>query len=382
MTPSQNVGESIQSFYQFMDNPGWEGIQWIKQNTPSNSVFVSDAHYGWWLGGFAQRPTLSAVDPQYLTSARELAPAKNASYLLDTDYLIDNGYMQVREDAGYTARHNPEFLAHIKNYYFPFAFFNFDNDQTIISLKNGQVGELYNLSRVPVTDMHIEGTTNAESIIITHGNELFNFTQTVTVYAAANSATTKMAQFFANITQIIQTDNPAVTLETLQLRLPTKGTVPPIIAEDYSSVGLVDTDMKTIGQLIFPDQQSRPYYILTPKGNQYSPIDMFYTLGAKTNEFGFSMGVYQYTDQQAANSTFEELIEQNTQTYLTEMQTYVPPLKAETNFYVFDYQKALADWNISYVALVDFEQLPKFAKDPAFSLVFINSEVAIFKVKG
>jgi hypothetical protein len=103
MTPSQNVGETIQSFYQVMNNPGWEAIQWVKQNTPANSVFVSDALYGWWLGGFAQRPTLSAVDPQYLTSARELAPAKNASYLLDTDYLVDNGYFQVREDGGYIA---------------------------------------------------------------------------------------------------------------------------------------------------------------------------------------------------------------------------------------------------------------------------------------
>jgi hypothetical protein len=129
-----------------MNDPGWQGIQWAKQNTPANSVFVSDALYGWWFGGFAQRPTLSAVDPQYITSARELAPAKNASYLLDTDYLIDNGYFQVREDGGYISRHNPEFLAHIKNYYFPYAFFNFDNDQTIISIKNGQVGELYNLS--------------------------------------------------------------------------------------------------------------------------------------------------------------------------------------------------------------------------------------------
>jgi hypothetical protein len=382
MTPSQGIGQTIQSYYQVMNDPGWQGIQWAKQNTPANSVFVSDALYGWWFGGFAQRPTLSAVDPQYITSARELAPAKNASYLLDTDYVIDNGYFQVREDGGYISRHNPEVLAHIKNYYFPYAFFNFDNDQTIISLKNGQVGELYNLSRVPVIDMHIEGNANAESIIITHGNDLFNFTQTVTVYAASNESTTKMVQFFADITQSIQTDNPAVTLDTLQLRLPTKGTLPPIIAGDYSVMGLVDTSMKTIGQIIFPNQQSRPYYILTPKGSQYSPIDMFYTLASKTNEFSFSMGVYQYTDQQAANSTFEELVEQNTQTYLTEMETYVPPLKAETNFYVFDYKKALADWNISYLILRDFEQLTKFAKDPAFSLVFINSEVAIFKING
>jgi len=382
MTPSQGVGQTIQSYYQVMNNPGWETIQWTKQNTSPNAVFASDALYGWWFSGFAQRPTLSAVDPQYLTSARELAPAKNASYLLDTDYLIDNGYFQVREDGGYTARHNPELLAHIKNYYFPYAFFNFDNDQTIVSVRNDQVGELYNLSRVPVTDMHIEGNANSESIIITHGNDLFNFTQTVTVYSATENAITKMAQYFANITQSIQTDNPAVTLDTLQLRLPTKGTLPPIVPSDYSYVGLVDTDMKTIGQLLFPNEQSRPYYILTPKGIQYSPIDMFYTLNAKTNEFSYSMGVYQYTDQQAVESTFEELIEKNTQTYLTEIQTYVPPPKAETNFYVFDYQKALVDWNVSYIALRDFEHLPKFAKDPAFNLVFINSEVAIFKVKG
>jgi hypothetical protein len=382
MTPSQGVGQTIQSYYQVMNNPGWETIQWTKNNTPTNAVFVSDALYGWWFSGFAQRPTLSAVDPQYLTSARELAPAKNTSYLLDTDYLIDNGYFQVREDGGYTARHNPEFLAHIKNYYFPYAFFNFDNDQTIISIRNGQVGELYNLSRVPVTDMHIEGTANSESIIMTHGNDLFNFTQTVTVYSATEIATTKMVQYFANITQSIQTDNPVVTLDTLQLRLPTKGTLLPIVASDYSYVGLVDSSMKTVGQLVFPTQQSRPYYILTPKGSQYSLIDLFYTLNGKTNAFSYSMGVYQYTDQQAANFTFEELMKQNTQTYLAEIQTYVPPPKAETNFYVFDYQKALSDWNVSYIALRDFEQLPKFAKDPAFNLVFINSEVAIFKVKG
>jgi hypothetical protein len=166
MTPSQGIGHTIQSYYQVMNNPGWEAINWTKHHTPSESVFVSDALYGWWFSGFAQRPTLSAVDPQYLTSARELAPAKDATYLLDTDYLIDNGYFQVREDGGYISRHNPEFLAHIKNYYFPYSFFNFDNDQTIISIKNGENGELYNLSRVPVQTAD-GGNLKCKSILCT-----------------------------------------------------------------------------------------------------------------------------------------------------------------------------------------------------------------------
>ena len=62
LTPWEGV--TIQSFYQVMSNPGYQAIQWAKQNAPVGSVFVSDALYGWWLGGFAQRPTLSAVSPQ------------------------------------------------------------------------------------------------------------------------------------------------------------------------------------------------------------------------------------------------------------------------------------------------------------------------------
>jgi hypothetical protein len=48
---------------------------------------------------------------------------------------------------------------------------------------------------------------------------------------------------------------------------------------------------------------------------------------------------------------------------------------------IFDYQKAVNDWNISYVVCRDSEIIPKFAGDPAFSLVFINNDVAIFMVK-
>ena len=48
---------------------------------------------------------------------------------------------------------------------------------------------------------------------------------------------------------------------------------------------------------------------------------------------------------------------------------------------VFDYRQAVNYWNISYIACRDSELIPKFANDPAFSLVFINDEVAIFMVK-
>ena len=42
----------------------------------------------------------------------------------------------------------------------------------------------------------------------------------------------------------------------------------------------------------------------------------------------------------------------------------------------------MTTWNVSYIACRVPEMYPKFLRDPAFNLVFINSEVAIFKVKG
>jgi len=47
----------------------------------------------------------------------------------------------------------------------------------------------------------------------------------------------------------------------------------------------------------------------------------------------------------------------------------------------FDYQAAMQQYSVSYIANRDFELNPKFADDPAFNLVFINNEVALFKVK-
>jgi hypothetical protein len=223
---------------------------------------------------------------------------------------------------------------------------------------------------------------------VTHGNELFNFTQTITVYSALNSTaiSTKMVQYYANMTESLRTENPAVTFDTLQFNLDTKGTIQPVISEDHSYIGLIDTDMKTIGQLIFSSPQSRPDKISFPD-NGYTPIDLTYILDAKTDaEFSFSVGAYQYSDEQLASIqqgtlTFDQLVEQNTQIYLAELSNWSPPINNK-DLIVFNYQKAMAILNVSYIACRVPEMYPKFLRDPAFSLVFINSEVAIFQVKG
>ncbi|HLN88930.1 MAG TPA: hypothetical protein VK253_02585, partial [Candidatus Binatia bacterium] len=367
MTPSQNVGQTIQSFYQVMDNPGWEAIQWVKQNTSTSSVFVSDALYGWWLGGFAQRPTLSAVDPQYLTSARELAPAKNASFLLDTDYLIDNNLVQVREDGGYLARHNPEILATLNWTYFPYSFFNFDSNQNEIKYEvKGTLQSVY-LDQLEIKAMSFENSPDYKTIVVSRGNDYFNYTQFTTVY---------MGLRFVNLTSTLDTTVPGVSFDWVNIGVQSKGTQIPY--SDNRTIALVDVGVKTFGQLIFSGYQPK----VTTKVEDPRLIDLEYNMeGQSYGQIQISASAYSadnnpdiYKDSASIARFFNPIIAAN----LNLNQT---PISAEFKEW-FDYRFEMQRNNISYIVCRVPEIEPKFFRDPSFSLVFINIEVAIFKVKG
>jgi hypothetical protein len=367
MTPSSNVGETIQSFYQVMDNPGWDAMQWSKQNTPINSVFVSDALYGWWFGGFAQRPTLSAVDPQYITSAREVAPAKNATYLLDTDYLIDNNLVQVREDGGYVARHNPEILADLNWTYFPYSFFTFDSSQNEIKYKvNGNLTSVY-LNQLTVKEMHFEDSLDHKTIVVSRGNEFFNYTQLTTLYKGLR---------FVNLTSTLDSTVPGVSFDWVNIDVQSKGTQ--IIYDDKRTVALVDVGVKTLGQLIFTSNQPN----VTTKVENPLLLDLEYNLqGRSYGQIQISASAYSadnnpdiYKDSTSIQTFFIPII-------TTNLKSNQIPLRTDFKEW-FDYRLELQRNNVSYIACRNAELDVKFRGDPSFSLVFINSEVAIFKVNG
>ncbi|HTY75263.1 MAG TPA: hypothetical protein VMD05_06830 [Candidatus Nanoarchaeia archaeon] len=371
-TPSEGVG--VQTFYQLMDRPGFQAIQWAQNNTIPSAVFLTDAEYGWWFSGFAQRPTISAVDPQYLTNAREVEPAKVARYVLDTDYLIDNGFIQVREDGGYIGRHNPEFLAKLsgQDQYFPYPFFNFDNSQINIEFRAGStIPEVFTcaLSNMSVIDMHMENENNQTvSIYVTRQNQYFNFTQQLTITQGVQ---------FVNMTETIASIDPTVTFDHVIFTMPTKGQ---FIEDGGSSVAQIDKYYNVQGQIIFTQG--------TPEARNVSsygqgPLELDYNLGAKNAvQLALSVGLYEFKPAkgltlQSSDSDWMTF----GRTLMTDYEAnYTKSVSNPMPMDVFNYQEGLASQNVSYVAVRDSEQLPRFAKDPMFSLVFINNEVAIFKV--
>jgi hypothetical protein len=354
LTPQQ--GATVSSFYQVMSEPGYEAIQWVRQNTPVDSTFVSDAYYGWWLSGFAQRPTLSAVDPQYLTLSREFEPAEIAKSLLDADYIIDNGLIQIREDGGYIGRHNPMFLAKLNNTYFPYPFFHFNNSEITVFYRKDDVVQSFDLTQIPTRGMRVDATSEYASIFVDKENQLFNFTQEITVYKGAR---------FVNMSITVESDVEGVSIDWVRLILHTKG----VVVQNEKTVALIDENMKVLGQLIFTEQQPSIYVVTSENP---SGLELLYNLeGKPSGEIELFAGVYQIKGTQP--SDISQMLVDNLNSY----KERVPDLPLD----VFDYQKATKDNGISYIACRDSDVIPKFANDPAFSLVFINDEVAIFMVK-
>jgi hypothetical protein len=365
LTPFQGV--KVQSFYQVMNTAEYEAIQWAKQNTPTNSVFVSDALYGWWFSGFAQRRTLSAVDPQYLTLEREFANAEFARYLLDTDYVIDNNLTQVREDGGYTGRHNPIFLARLNWTYFPYAFLNFNNGETEVGYEVHDDLRFVTLEELRVQEMWMENNTEQATIVVKKGNNIINCTQVTSIYKGLK---------FADMSIVLESEVDNVTLESVDFTIYSKGKV---IGElSNRTVGLLDEGVKAFCQLIFHEEQPRK----VSNENRENPCILLlkYNLNGKSKaEIQISVGTYSvtddpriYQDKMEKDDYFGKMVVANLGSFKEFPNSIIT---------AFDYTIEIENKTVSYVAVRDSELIPKFANDPAFSLVFINDYVAIFAVK-
>ncbi len=356
LTPSEGV--DLQGQLQFMNTPGYDGIQWVKTHTPSDSVVVSDAMYGWWLGGFAQRRAVAAMDPIFITNSREFEPAKLIGWLLDTDYSIDNDLIQVREDGGYVGRQNPEFLTKLKNSYYPLSFLYFDNSQTSITYSKGDEAITVLASKLSVKDMRMENSSDYASIIVTLGNEFFNFTQKTTVYKGAG---------FVEMTETLSSNNQKVNFQCLNFKAQTRGD---LALGNGNFATLDDPSVNVAGQLIFPKTQP------TVRNASRDSFEINYNLPTNSNaEVSFYVSVFEYPELSSTAATQAGLQEK----FIANTKCYTQK-SGDAPLDVLDYRQALAKLDVSYVALRDFSQRERFANDPMFTLEYVNEEVAIFRV--
>jgi len=143
-----------------------------------------------------------------------------------------------------------------------------------------------------------------------------------------------------------------------------------IVSGNGTSIELVDPYLNVAGQMIFPEAQ--PSVTKTMEGQ----FEINFNLSTQlANEINFHASVFEYSSL-GLNSATQNSLHQLFAHYTISYANIVSELPLD----VFDYRRAIASLNASYIVLRDSSQIPRFAKDSLFSLVFINKEVAIFKI--
>jgi len=76
--------------YQIVDGPALEALNWLHEQTPPGARVVANesigrVSYAWWVEGYAERPTYSLIEPNFLSFAEEKAQSSLVNRLLDEE---------------------------------------------------------------------------------------------------------------------------------------------------------------------------------------------------------------------------------------------------------------------------------------------------------
>lgn len=352
-------GFAIANYYDVVSSPEFESIQWIRQATSVDSIFVSQHGYGWWISGFGQRVTLSATGPQFLIIPHEFEAAYVARTLLDTDFVLNNGLIEIREDGGYIGRHNPMLLINSTRFPDPHPILYFNESETTIFYRDGDTAKIVDVTTIPVKDIKVETKPASAYISIIRENDQLVLTRKTEISKGVK---------FSVISITVESIEAETRLDYIRIILHANGK----ILQSEQSVGVLDYNTKVCGQIIF-EGKSPITKLLTPE----NPIglELFYALeNAKKAEINIIVGGFEV----------EKTDEKSVQNLLVTMTKlwFIKEENAERPVNVFDYREMIRQKEISFVAFKRKEYpVAKFLNDPIFNLVFINDNVAIFKIR-
>jgi len=104
-------------FYHAIETPELEGLDWLRENTPADSVVATaglpfsiqpeGTRFAWWIEGYAERKAFFAGSLIYASYADERAMVTGANRFFTGNHVLDNGAVRVVEN--FPADHaNPE----------------------------------------------------------------------------------------------------------------------------------------------------------------------------------------------------------------------------------------------------------------------------------
>jgi len=344
------------NFYSTIQRPEATALEWIKDRTPEDSVFVADHLYGWWLSGIGERTTLSAASLEFLIYSHEVEVAKSAQLLLDTNYYIDNGLIQIREDGPHLSRHNPKFSIETWSGE-PYALFYFQNNEITLEYEQGNI----TLSEMEISETPtLLKDQNSAVLTMTFENDLFTVKKTLTVYQGVR---------FAELSYEIETKNAQTNAFDAKFTLHT--TADRNITIEYTStprrIEAYNSFYEAAGQVIFTETDP----LIALKQNTTNCAEITYTSQNSSINARMLVGVVDVDDLSypyEVEMVYSELARSPLETVTSD------PL------ITWDYIEMMKEYGVSYVVCRDQNVYPKFSEDPKFRLVFKGGNVAVFQV--
>ena len=353
ITPMQVATKA--DFYTTVREPEVSVIDWIQQRTAKSAMLVSDHPYGWWLSGVAKRSTLTSTPKEFLLYPNEIEVANSAAILLDTDYYIDNGLIQVREDGGYIARHNPIFF--IDKETGPFSLFNFNDDDITVFVQRRGVNQAFNLSDVNIFETQLN-TNNGNSAVLTEirENGLLKVNRTLTVFRGVR---------FADLSYEILSKDNETTVDWLKLILYMRVGITKVGQEmmsvfySYDNVGV---------QVIFKDVF--PQTKIVTQEDPGAAEFLYAGTNGKSIKIKFLLGVFDLRGLE-----YEEILNM-----LDTMPDDYMRIVSNSPLVTSSYLDIIAKYNVDFIVCRDQGVYPKFSGDPNFQVVYNSVRVTIFKV--
>jgi hypothetical protein len=356
-----NVAAAQASYFQVMNPTEYQAIQWIQNNTPPDSVCVADANFGWWLSGFAQRPTLSAVDPQFLILQREFAPAQVASNLLRADYLAENGIIQIEQAGPYANGSAHDIYAELANSVYKPLVCSINDTRVSMLYRDGGNPKEITLGAFTDSNTQVANDGNSTTFIISRDNHNLRVTEEITIFRGIR---------FAEVTFVFQNEG-SINYDWVRIPFQARGE----LIQYGNSIGIVDNTAHWVNQIVLPmNQLGKDDVSLEENGDSY---ELFFNLhGEADTKLSFYVGLCPYNADSANPSTdyYNSLIANNSENYLNVFSN--SPINC------FDYRAAIRQWSISYVAVRNPEAISRFMNDPAFEVAFSNTQVTVFEVVG
>jgi hypothetical protein len=353
ITPAGAVTRT--EFYTTVKTSEATAMNWIQQKTPVQSRLLTDHLYGWWLSGVAKRSTLSAVSPEFLLYPNEIEVAKSALILLDTDFYFDNSLIQVREDGGYFARHNPIFI--INRQPVPYSVLHFNDSEVTLFIQQGAVSQTVNLDEVKLSQTcFIANDGNLAALSIIRENELLRVNKTLIVRRGVR---------FAELSYEVESKDNGDALNWMRFIVHMRQGRSVF---NNQSLSIFDYNAMVKGQIIFKEAtpETRIFTSESP-----SSAEFLYSFNSSRNvKIGFLIGLYDVKEV-----PYNQILDM-----LGNLPNNPLQVESESTMTATSYLEIIRKNSVTFVVCRDKEMYPKFLKNPKFRTVYNSVEVAVFQV--